>query len=66
MANGVIYVVRLMNETEGKSDHFSHLLGNSKPCSRCQSYLHRHNVKKIKFTDIVDGVNVLCEMKINM
>ena len=56
MANGIIYVVRLMNETDG----------NSKPCSRCQSYLHRHNVKKMKFTDIINGVNVLCEMKINM
>lgn len=62
--NGVIYVVRLMNEQEGKCDHFPFLLGNSRPCDRCQLFLHKHNVKKIKYTNIINGVNVLCEMKI--
>ncbi len=53
-----------MNLKEGKSKNFDFLLGNSKPCKRCQSFLHKHNIKKIKFTDIVNGQNVLCEMKI--
>ena len=59
-----MYVVRLMNITDGKCDLFDYLLGNSKPCNRCQSYMYRHQVKKIKFTNIIDGVNVLCEMRI--
>lgn len=61
--SGVMYVVRLMNITDSKSDIFKYLLGISKPCLNCQTYMHRHNVKKIKYTDIIDGVNVLCEMK---
>ncbi len=62
-SKGVMYVVRLMNINEGKCKMFDYLLGISKPCNRCQSYMHRHNVKKIKYTDIIDGINVLCEMK---
>ena len=61
--SGIMYVVRLMNIEEGKSDIFKYLLGTSKPCLNCQTYMHRHSVKKIKYTDIIDGVNVLCEMK---
>ena len=60
----VIYVVRLMNTTTNKSDNFNYLLGNSKPCSRCQCYLYTHNIKKIKYTNIINGINVLCEMRI--
>lgn len=52
-----------MNINEGKCKKFDYLLGISKPCNRCQSYMHRHNVKKIKYTDIINGINVLCEMK---
>lgn len=63
-ASGVIYVVRLMNNTDGKCDNFSFLLGNSRPCERCQSFLFKHNVQKIKYTNIINGVNVLCEMRI--
>jgi len=54
-----------MNTTTNKSEHFNYLLGNSKPCSRCQHYLYTHNIKKIKYTNIINGVNVLCEMRIN-
>ena len=54
-----------MNRTENKSDTFNYLLGNSKPCLRCQYYLYTHNIKKIKYTTIMNGVNVLCEMRIN-
>lgn len=52
-----------MNTYNGKSNSFKYLLGNSKPCIRCQIFLHKHNVKKIKYTDIINGINVLCEMK---
>ena len=63
--NGTIYIVRLMRKQKGKSKNFNYLLGMSKPCNRCQSFLFKHNIKKIKYTDIINNINVLCEMKIN-
>ncbi len=54
-----VYVVRLMNNNATKYN-----LGNSKPCENCQKYLALYKVKKIKYTDIIDGQNVLCEMKL--
>ena len=61
---GVVYVVRLMKNKKSISKHFQYTLGMSKPCKRCESFLYKHNIKKIKYTDVIDGVNVLCEMKI--
>lgn len=52
-----------MNINKGKSNLFNYLLGKSKPCQHCQSFIHLHNIKTIKYTDIIDGVSVLCEMK---
>jgi deoxycytidylate deaminase len=54
-----IYVVRLMNDNKTKYN-----LGNCRPCENCQKYLIMYNVKKIKYTDIIDGKNVLCEMRL--
>ena len=62
VASGTMYVVRLLNNDTGKSDMFEYLLGISKPCLRCQLFMYRHGVNKIKYTDIIDNVNVLCEM----
>lgn len=59
-----MYVVRLMNTLDGKCNIFDYLLGNSMPCNRCQSFLYHHKIKKIKFTNIINGINVLCEMKL--
>lgn len=58
----VIYVVRLMAPKTRKNNL---LLGMSKPCEHCQTFLKMYNVTKIKYTDIIDGVSVLCEMKID-
>lgn len=38
--------------------------GNSKPCENCQKFLALYNVKKIKYTDIFNGKNILCEMRL--
>ena len=51
-----IYVVRLGAK--------SGIYGNAKPCENCQKFLHFNNVRKIKYTDIIDGINVLCTLKI--
>ena len=54
-----IYVVRLMKT---KGTLFDNILGNSKPCDRCQRFLYMHNIKTIKYTDIINGKNYLCKM----
>ena len=58
-----IYVARLMN-IETDDSPFPVLLGNSKPCENCQNKLKMYGISKVKYTDIIDGVNVLCEIKL--
>jgi len=53
-----VYVVRLLGNNS------VYKFGCSKPCVNCQYYLALHNVTKIKYTDIVDGIVVLCEMRL--
>jgi hypothetical protein len=60
-----IYVVRLMRSTKGLPPGQSVWMGNSKPCGNCQKYLSKFGFKKIKYTDIIDGVNVLIEMELS-
>ena len=60
-----IYVVRLLNSKEGLPKSQRYWLGNSKPCCHCQKYLKKFNITKIKYTDIIDGKNVLCELRLN-
>ena len=62
--NGVIYVVRILNSKKNLPTSQKSWLGNSKPCIHCQSYLAKYGIKKIKYTNIINGVNVLCEMKL--
>jgi deoxycytidylate deaminase len=59
-----IYVVRLLKGAphNGKEKP-KFMFGNSKPCLNCQKYLAAYNITKIKYTDIIDGQNVLCEMR---
>ena len=53
-----IYVVRLLRDTA------NFLFGCSKPCSHCQKYLAIYNVKRIRYTDIINNVSVLCELRL--
>lgn len=59
-----IYVARLMNIASDEDSPFPVLLGNSKPCDNCQSKLKMYGINRVKYTDIIDGVNVLCEIKL--
>lgn len=59
-----VYIVRLQLYKDDLSINMRYWLGNSKPCQRCQTFMYLHNINKIKYTDIINGVNVLCEMKI--
>ncbi len=56
-----IYVARLLYPSEKEK----FILGNSMPCEHCQKYLLMYNVSKIKYTDVIDGQEVLCEMRKN-
>ena len=57
-----IYVVRLLRCKPFFSDF---IFGGSKPCAHCQKYLAVYNITRIKYTDIIDGVSVLCEMRLD-
>ena len=52
-----VYIVRLSNK-DG-------VLGNAMPCYFCQRLLRKFNVRCVKYTDNIDGENVLCEMRLN-
>ena len=54
--NATVYVIRRLCNKK--------YLANSKPCMHCQSYLAKFGFKRIKYTDIINGVNVLCELKL--
>ena len=69
----VCYVVRLMaigyinssnpsknNICEGNDCWF----GNSLPCPDCQKNLKKYGIGVIKYTTIIDGAMVLCELKL--
>lgn len=60
-----IYVVRLMRKKENLPSYRSYFFGISKPCADCQKKLYNFNVTRIFYTDIKDGREVICEMKIN-
>jgi cytidine deaminase len=54
----VIYVARLMRDPDKAS------YGKSKPCNRCQQFLHNHSVRLIKYTDVDDdGKQILVTME---
>jgi deoxycytidylate deaminase len=57
-----LYVVRILN---GHCASKCYTLGMCRPCLNCQNILFYYNVTRIKYTDIIDGVNVLCEMRAN-
>lgn len=59
MCFSTIYVTRLLN-----NDRSKYRLGNAKPCENCQKYLSMYGVKRVKYTDIIDGENVLCELRL--
>lgn len=55
--NATIYVARL--PTRDCRDHF----GCSKPCETCEKLIFRYGIKRIKYTTVINGVTVICEMK---
>lgn len=58
----VMYVARLTDIEKTKGNI---TFGNSMPCDHCQTWMHKHKIKVIKYTDFIDGKNVICTLKIN-
>ena len=54
-----------MRSTDSLPTHRNYHFGISKPCMNCQTYLSRYNVTKIYYTDVIEGEEVLCEMRLN-
>lgn len=58
-----ICVVRLMRDKKDLPEYRNYRFGISKPCMNCEKQLHKYNVIKIYYTDIINGEEVLCEMR---
>jgi hypothetical protein len=56
-----LYVVRIMEKTNNSRKY---KIGISKPCLYCQQILFKYNVQKIFYTDIINDIEVLCELNI--
>ena len=63
-SGATIYISRILNTQEDIPKDQNFWLGMSKPCKHCLPMLYNFNIKRIKYTDIIDGVNVLCELVI--
>ena len=50
-----LYVARI---ADGK-------FGYCRPCTECQKWLQAFGVKVVKYTDCVDGMNILCTWKLS-
>ena len=63
-SKGTIYVVRLMRNAPPSDSVCRYLLGNARPCNHCQKLLRMYNIRRVKYTDVIDGENVLCELRL--
>jgi hypothetical protein len=59
-SQSTLYVVRLK-----KSYDSNYKFGISKPCINCQRNMHKFNVSRVFYTDVIDDVEVVCEFKRN-
>ena len=54
--NSTVYVVRIKRD--------KYMFGCSKPCQECEPVLLRFQVSRVYYTDVINGVEVLCEMRL--
>lgn len=59
-----IYIVRSLKGSPYNREKPQFMFGGCQPCINCQKYLAIYNVTKIRYTDIIDGVSVLCELRL--
>lgn len=58
-----MYISRSLKTDNAIHNLSDHHFGKSASCKRCEYFQYIHGVKKIKYTDVINGINVLCEMK---
>ena len=61
--NATIYVSRY--STRLTNDEFGHALNMAKPCPHCERMLIRHGIGTVKYTQYVDGENVMVTLKLS-
>ncbi len=62
--NSTIYIVRTLKDKKNLPTNQNVVFGNCMPCTNCQKYLSKFGFKRIKYTDFIDGKNVLCELRL--
>lgn len=61
--NATIYVVRHSTRQTGDGV-FGHVLNLAKPCSCCEKFLIRHGIGTVKYTQHIDGENVMVTLSL--
>lgn len=61
--SGTLYVVRLLKNVNDIPSYRKYKFGISKPCINCQQLLYKYGVSKIFYTDIIEDLEVLCELR---
>lgn len=59
-----IYITRPLRTKYSDKDQLI-WMGCSKPCENCEKYIKAAGISKIKYTDIIDGKQVLYTLKLN-
>lgn len=62
--SSTLYIVRVLRDKRNIPEKQNVTFGNCMPCTNCQKYLAKFGFKKIKYTDYINGENVLHELRI--
>lgn len=57
-----LYVCRVMKQKDNLPHGQTNWFGSAKPCEHCEQTIRRFGIKKVKYTDIIDGQQVLCTL----
>ncbi len=60
--NYTLYVCRVMKLKDNLPHGQTNWYGSAKPCEHCEQTIRKFGIKKVKYTDIIDGQQVLCTL----
>ena len=63
LSNATLIVVR--NSTRTNSNG-TRIFNNSAPCTTCRKYLQIHGIGTVKYSDHINGKNVLVSLRLNI
>lgn len=64
LRGATVYVCRSMRNKDNLPDH-GIWFGTSMPCLKCEKVIRSIGIHKVKYTDIVDGKQVMCSVTYN-